>query len=860
MAEFPILVFPEPILSDRTKKRGFGNNPSPPGHTQQAQRLSLRFRELTETLERKALALQDNPLGLQPEQALVLETIGSIDNFMNCIRRIEGLEWLAEFEVEDIQPDHGFVDESSPEKPLRGQLFLVMTNQQAMRELLSYFVKWKSDRNVKVPYGLAKLKRAFVYLYDIRHWNEEDRIRETGIVEDWQDRLAMGQNSVPFEAELWFREDPRLRQLAELDVQRTIQDLGGEFLQQSIIPEIRYHAILGRIPKEHVQRLVERLQKPRDMKLLQCEGVTRLHPVGQCALPISIDAPNAYTVENNWQSDLAEGDPTIALLDGLPLAGHRQLEGRLSIDDPDSFEEFYQAHERVHGTSMASLICHGDLNLSDSSLKTKVYMRPIMRPQRGFEGRFVEAIPEDVLSLDLIHRTVRRMYEGDGDESPAAPNVRIINLSVCNRARPFAQEMSAWARLLDWLSWKYKVLFIVSAGNHFQDIVINTPRNEFEKLSAEQLERAVIRAIAADSRNRRLLSPGETMNGVTVGAVHRDASSLEQSYLIDPFADECIPSVVSAQGPGFRRSIKPDILLPGGRQLLSKRLETTNDNSTLQVNSSFRSSGQLVAAPGQPGELNRNSLTTGTSNAAALATRAAALFHEVLEEIQQESDLDFPASSLPVLIKALLAHGADWSTAWPLLKSNLRDSENSKRFREFAGRFLGYGIADIQKVMTCTEQRAILLGFGKLSDGEGAHFELPLPPSLAAVSVHRRLTITLAWLTPINSLSQKYRVAQLWFNPKNSVARTRKNADHDSVQRGTLQHEILEGSEAVPFLDGDAIGIKISCRADAGKLENSIDFGLAVTLEIAEDVDIPIYQEIRDRLAQRVPVQGARSG
>ena len=70
-----------------------------------------------------------------------------------------------------------------------------------------------------------------------------------------------------------------------------------------------------------------------------------------------------------------------------------------------------------------------------------------------------------------------------------------------------------------------------------------------------------------------------------------------------------------------------------------------------------------------------------------------------------------------------------------------------------------------------------------------------------------------------------------------------------------MQHEVLEGNRAVPYQDGENIIIKVNCRADAGDIKEPIRYGLAVTLEVAEDVNIPVYQEIRNRLSIRVPVQ-----
>ena len=58
--------------------------------------LTPQFQRLHEAMERQRVTLQDNPLGLQPELALVLETVGSVENFIGAVRRVEGMEWLGE--------------------------------------------------------------------------------------------------------------------------------------------------------------------------------------------------------------------------------------------------------------------------------------------------------------------------------------------------------------------------------------------------------------------------------------------------------------------------------------------------------------------------------------------------------------------------------------------------------------------------------------------------------------------------------------------------------------------------------------------------------------------------------------------
>jgi hypothetical protein len=75
----------------------------------------------------------------------------------------------------------------------------------------------------------------------------EDRIRDTGIIEDWQDRISHGQEVVPFEVELWFESNSNRRQRqSEAYLGNVIDSLGGEIVQQCVIPQIAYHGVLGK--------------------------------------------------------------------------------------------------------------------------------------------------------------------------------------------------------------------------------------------------------------------------------------------------------------------------------------------------------------------------------------------------------------------------------------------------------------------------------------------------------------------------------------------------------------------------------------------------------------------------------------
>ena len=70
----------------------------------------------------------------------------------------------------------------------------------------------------------------------------------------------------------------------------------------------------------------------------------------------------------------------------------------------------------------------------------------------------------------------------------------------------------------------------------------------------------------------------------------------------------------------------------------------------------------------------------------------------------------------------------------------------------------------------------------------------------------------------------------------------RQDGDHNQVLRGTVQHEVLEGTDQIAaFQDGDSILLHIACKRDAtARLDDAIPYGLAVTLEVAEGIQIPI--------------------
>jgi hypothetical protein len=235
-----------------------------------------------------------------------------------------------------------------------------------------------------------------------------------------------------------------------------------------------------------------------------------------------------------------------------------------------------------------------------------------------------------------------------------------------------------------------------------------------------------------------------------------------------------------------------------------------------------------------------------------LATRLAAQLYELLKELGGEPGGEQLSDDyVSVLIKALLVHGACWGPTEQLITNALQAPT-----KDALTRLLGYGAVLPERLFECTDQRATIVGWGILNDGEAHRFQFPLPASLSGQRTWRRLTLTLAWLTPTNPSHPAYRLAHLWADPygannghgciSETLKVNRRAVDYHTVRRGTVQHEIFEGERAGPFTEDEPLFIQVNCCADAGKLVQSVPYALVSTLEVAEGVSIPIYDEMRN--------------
>lgn len=847
----PLLAFPPPFVGKIPKVEG----PNPfrpvqrPTPGRQGARLTPQFVALRDALEAERAQLVESTTAADPELVAVFDLAGSVDGFLRAAAGVDGLEFLTDLQEDRVDPDDDFYYGKEGEVSDDGvpqSLYMVMTNAQAVGELVRLFEIWQEDPAVKFERGLNPLKEVFGLLRAIRRWGPEDRVRETGLLEQWAEDLAVSgaQGASRVEIELWFRAEPTTRAAAETQVRDLLTSVGGTMISRAENPNIAYHALLADVPMSQVQSVIN--DGPQAIELLTTDTIMMVSPSSPMTLP---GGEPTLGVPLQFDTTLPTGLPRIALLDGVPLANHVALANRLVIDDPDDRTAAYAMVQRCHGSTMASLIAHGDLSNAGAAIGQPIYVRPILQPHEFFQRS--ELVPRDELLVDLIHRAFHRMFEGDGDANPSAPSVRIVNLSVGDPARVFVRRLSPLARLLDWLTHRYNVVVVVSGGNHS---AVHAAIDADALADRPSAAAATARSLLERARLRRLLSPAEAINVVTVGGLHEDALVIDLPDTVVDLLPSGTPAAYSPVGFGFRRSVKPEVLLPGGRQIF--RAPPPGASGTIEIEPATtiaKGPGLAAAAPGTSAELDAIAYTCGTSNSAALATRAVSEIFDVLEGLTDgDGDFPFPDPQYhPVLAKTLLVHAAGWHDLTPTMREMLGLSSQETR-RELT-RVLGYGPVRPERIASAERVRALLLGAGSINRDQRLTFTLPLPDSLAASTDWRRLTITLGWLSPINVRSQKYRMARLWFAPpRDELAVAPIEADHFAVEKGTIQHQVLEGDSATAFVKGSTLTIDIDCRADTGAFPAPIRFGLAATIEVAEHMKVDIHNEVRTRLRQEV--------
>lgn len=833
-------------------------------------------RRLSNILDRDDIEFADDPSALAPERALVLEVIGSPGVFVNAAAKI-GLEWLAEdvtvlrgvrtyfnpdilddeddeLDDEEVASEAGLTEDDfdfllgedvAPPDETGGALYLGMPTKATFEALRGLWDTYKAKK--PAPEGFGDWWKLFGLLHEMRPWGPQDRIGEATLRRLEQERTREEGEDLRVEVDLWYRGDATNRLRAVTEFRSAVEEVGGEVLDELRIDDIRYHAALVHLPGAAVDAIVARTGP-----LALDDNIMAIRP--QSGFRFSID--ELVTTETEDASDADDPPQRVsigALLDGWPVENHVKLRNRLDVIELDVADSMAPVNKRFHGSAMASLILRGDLHEENPPLDRRLKVVPVLKPDGAYETP-----PKDKLALGVIHRAVKELKEGTAGQEPSGPDVVIINHSICDEAAGFAGVMSPWARLLDFLAWKYRVLFVVSAGNIPEQFdVPGYPTGAAMRAATPENRRAeLLKAIDAAKSQRTIFSPAESVNALTVGAAHADGSTLTlPNSIADPFGDRAVPILSSGLGHGFNRSVKPDVLLPGGRQIA-----LATEGPMLRVHGREHADryGQLVATPDPvTGHLDFTRMSAGTSNAAALATRMGLLIGDVLDDSPVNSGVPwYRRKTAPCVLKALIAHGASWGDLGQEMTDIHIPAGSPPRRKEAVSRAMGYGPVD-GRLVEGGGHRVTLLGEDSIRKEQRHEWRIPLPDDLRSTIEFRKIVVTLAWLTPVFSNSSQYRAIGLNIVGAGGNTRIWEGVKRHGAQpaigfakRGTLIHAVYEGNrKAIPFgPEGDfIINVQATAKA-AGLAKIDVPYALAVSIEVADTINADIAASIRRRV------------
>ena len=90
----PLLAFNSPSVGERVKPKGHRfPKVVGPGGRRQEERLSPRFKELSDAFEAKRAELGEGmPVETDPSLVIVLDLAGSVEEFYKAVNKVEGLE------------------------------------------------------------------------------------------------------------------------------------------------------------------------------------------------------------------------------------------------------------------------------------------------------------------------------------------------------------------------------------------------------------------------------------------------------------------------------------------------------------------------------------------------------------------------------------------------------------------------------------------------------------------------------------------------------------------------------------------------------------------------------------------------
>ena len=453
----------------------------------------------------------------------------------------------------------------------------------------------------------------------------------------------------------------------------------------------------------------------------------------------------------------APDGPSVCIVDSGITSNHPLLARHIGHAEAILTTGETPADDHGHGTMVGALAVFGDIR---RSYESGSFQSPITL----FSARVLNAENRFDDTTLIIHQMRRAV------EVFSAPpyNCRVFNVSLGDDEAwlPRNSRQSLWAESLDILARDYKVLFVISAGNHdlgwahtsddAEGVLNDYPRFLFEDQCGlcEPATAAIPITVGglAEYDERAVATPTQS------GDIHRAVAAAGE------------PTPITRIGPGIGGAIKPEFVAPAGNVAFEgfSTLRRIHDDPGIAVMSfSNRPLEQLFA------------YDIGTSLAAPRVARTAAM---LWTELRNQRGVE----PHPNLVRAVLASGAN-------IPQPLRNRIQPEFGDDGVRRVSGYGAIDEDLAMHSGDHRVTLVADGTLRLDSFAVYEVPVPTEFRLAPGVKNVTVTLAFDPPVRRRRAEYLGVRM-----NAV-----------LIRGKTIPEIVEAYRAVSAADRTGDGAEI---------------------------------------------------
>lgn len=665
----------------------------------------------------------------------------------------------------------------------------------------------------------------------MRLWGRTDRIgsRLAILIGEKGERIDP-KTSYVLDVDLWHRGTTDLARDSIAELRRLVQDKlkPGEKLSDSFIGDMLCLARVN-VTGEKLGRLLE------------------MDAVSEVDLPPQPVFDN-YTASLKTPRDFPStpkpppDGPRVCILDSGITAGHKLLANNVGHEEAILTAVSSPADVCGHGTMVGGLAVFGDVR---ACYEAGLFSSPITL--------FSARVLNDNYRFDDDKRIITQMRDAIRTFVAEPYNCRVFNLSL-GSPEPLLtgsnKRQGSWAEALDVIAREFKVLLVVSAGNHETPIARFTLEAE---VALVEYPDYLFEPAAG------LCDPATAAIPITVGALaEHDVPEIRRSTgkddIIRPFAKANEPTPSTRIGPGVNGAMKPEFVSYGGNDVfqgVGQTRETERiDRGVAVMSLSHEPAKHLFA------------FKVGTSFAAPRVAHLAAL---VWDRIRR----DFGQDPDPNLVRAVLATAAVRPEAACALVEG-------KKGAAYVPHVCGYGIPDPDLALESGDRRVTLVAQGSIKIDAFQIFQVPVPKEFQDDSKSKRIVVALAFDPPVRRRRAQYigvdmccylfrnkaveEIVEAYrsISQEERKSRSVPGAIQDSskcklapgiktLSTSTLQR--CEWTSKTRLNDSDTFHLLV--RADRNWAPPEIteqDFGVAVTLESNNPL---LYTVIRERIPVR---------